>query len=131
MCSVSFAPKMGNIGPLDLSLKQGLAPLCSCHDCYLKVSSGDKAWLLTLFLLLFLFRSFRKCKQEASCKCLAWSPSISCPTDIKYWSCPKLEPPSLLILLPWESSSLRTGNFRTHLPVWTSPIILMLLCIQP
>lgn len=25
-----------------------------CHHCYLKVSTGDKVWLSTLFLLLFL-----------------------------------------------------------------------------
>ena len=59
MCSVP-SPRMGNIWPLDPLLKQGLAPLCSCHDCYLKVSSEDKAWLFTLFLLLLLFRSVNK-----------------------------------------------------------------------
>lgn len=32
-----------------------LAPLCSCHDCYGKVSAGDKAWRFTPRLLLFLF----------------------------------------------------------------------------
>ena len=56
-CNVSLAPRMGNLRPLDLLLKQGLAPLCSCHDCYLKVSTGDKVQLFTLFLLLFLSRS--------------------------------------------------------------------------
>ena len=30
-------------------------PLSVSDCCYLKVSSGDKAWLFTLFLLLFLF----------------------------------------------------------------------------
>lgn len=36
--------------------KQGLAPLCFCHDCCLNVSSGDKTWLFTLSLLC-LFQS--------------------------------------------------------------------------
>ena len=40
-----LCPKEGNMWPLDLFLKQGLAPLCSCHDCYVKASTGDKAWL--------------------------------------------------------------------------------------
>ena len=53
ICNVSLAPRIGDIS-LDLLLKQGLAPLCSCLDCYLQMSSGDKVWLFTQ-LLLFLF----------------------------------------------------------------------------
>ena len=60
MCSVFLAPRMGNMWPLDPFLKQGLAPLCSCHDCYLKVSTGDKAWLFTLFLLWLPFRRAKR-----------------------------------------------------------------------
>ena len=55
MCNVSLAPRMGNTWPLDSLLKQGLVALCSCHDCYLKVSSGEKAWLYILFQLLLPF----------------------------------------------------------------------------
>lgn len=50
--------------------------------------------------------------------------------DIKYWSSKQLGlgPSSLLTLQSWKKiSSLRTGNFSTHFPVWTPPIILMLL----
>ena len=50
MCSVSPALRMGHMWPLDLLLKQNLACLCPCCDCYLKVSTGDKVQLLTLFL---------------------------------------------------------------------------------
>ena len=50
MCNVSPAPRMGNVWPLDPLLKQGFVPLCSCHDCYLRAFSRDKAWLFTLFL---------------------------------------------------------------------------------
>ena len=38
------------------SFTQSLVPLCSCHDCYLKMPSGDKAWVFTLFLLLLPFQ---------------------------------------------------------------------------
>ena len=55
MWNVSLAPWRGYTWPLDPLLKQCLAPLCSCHDCYLKVSIGDKVWLFTLFQLLFPF----------------------------------------------------------------------------
>ena len=72
---------------------QGLASLCSCHDCYLKVSMGDKACCLPCFDCFFHLEEqaedwckytiwippspcFRKCKQEASCKRLAWAPPI-------------------------------------------------------
>ena len=41
--------------------KQGLAPLRFCHDCCLNMSSGDKTWLFTLFLVI----SISKYKQEA------------------------------------------------------------------
>ena len=33
MCSVSLAPRIENIWPLDLVLKLGLAPFCPCHSC--------------------------------------------------------------------------------------------------
>ena len=57
MCRVSLTQECsGSIWHLDPLLKQGLAPLYSCHDCYLKVSTGDKACLFTLFLLLLSFR---------------------------------------------------------------------------
>ena len=36
-------------------LKQSFAPLCTCHDNYLKVFTRDKHWLFTLFLLLLPF----------------------------------------------------------------------------
>ena len=41
-------PKDGKYTTSWSLLKQGLGPLCSCHDYYFKVSSGDKAWLFTL-----------------------------------------------------------------------------------
>ena len=126
MCSVSLAPRMGNMWPLDPWLKQDLAPLYSCRDYYLKVSTGSKAWLFILFQVSWPFRranrklvvsiltwsplipfqeiqtgckclarspSFscpKKCKQEASCKYLAWGPSFSClrpETSIHLWVC--------------------------------------------
>jgi len=55
MCNVCLAPRMENIWIFNSN--KGLAPLHSCHDCYLTVSAGDKAWLFTLFLLLFLCQS--------------------------------------------------------------------------
>ena len=57
VCRVSLAPRMRNAWPLDLLYKQGVTPLCFCHNCYLKVSARDQAWLFTLFLWIFLFRS--------------------------------------------------------------------------
>ena len=51
-----------------------LAPFWYCCSHYLEVSTGDKVQLLTLFLFLL----FSECKQEASCKCLTWGPSVSC-----------------------------------------------------
>ena len=46
---------------LNILLKQGFAALCPCrgcylvycHDCYLKVLTREKAWVFTLFQLLF------------------------------------------------------------------------------
>ena len=35
MCNVSLVPRMRNMWPLDLWLKKGLPPLCSCHKCCL------------------------------------------------------------------------------------------------
>ena len=127
MYHVSVAPRMGNMWPLDPWLKQNLAPFCSCHDYYLKISTGSKALLFILFQSSLPFReskqeagckylnldptyplfqeiqtgfkclapspSFscpKKCKQEASCKYLAWGPSISClrpETSIHLWVC--------------------------------------------
>ena len=54
---------------------QDSAPLCPCHFCYLKVSTGDRVQLFTLFPVV---TSIWRCKQEAGCKCLTWSPSSSC-----------------------------------------------------
>lgn len=62
MSSVSFSARMGNMWPLDLLLKQGLAPLSPCHSCYIKVSLRDRAWLFTLIPAVI---SILKCKQEA------------------------------------------------------------------
>ena len=54
--NVSPASRMENIWPPDPLLKQDLASLCYYHDCYLKESTGDKAWLFTLFQLLIPFQ---------------------------------------------------------------------------
>lgn len=56
MCRVSFALRTRNKQPPDPLLKQGSAPLSLCHDYDLKVSTGDKAWLSTLFKLLLSFQ---------------------------------------------------------------------------
>ena len=82
--NLSVAPGRGNVWSLDLFFKQHLAPLCSRHDRYGKVSAGGKAWQFAPFLLLFLFwranassgahpSCLRNYKQEATCKCPAWS----------------------------------------------------------
>ena len=63
--NVSLAPRMGNIWLPDSLLKQGLALLCCYHDRCLKVSTGHKAWLLTLYLLLL---PFWEGTQEDGCK---------------------------------------------------------------
>ena len=39
MCSVSLATRRGNMWSLDPLRKQGLTPLCFCHDYYLKGAS--------------------------------------------------------------------------------------------
>ena len=39
MWNVSLAPRRGNMWSLDPLLKQGLTPLCFCHDYYLKGAS--------------------------------------------------------------------------------------------
>ena len=52
MCSVSLAPKDENY-VTSWSFPQGLAPLYHYHGYYLKVPTGDKVLLFTLFLLLF------------------------------------------------------------------------------
>ena len=75
MCSVSFAPRMGNMWPLDLSLKQDLAPLCSCHDYCLKVSTGSKAWLFILFQVSL---PFRRANRRLVVSILTWSPLTPC-----------------------------------------------------
>ena len=49
-------PEMDNIWPPDHLLKQGLDPLCSCHDYYLKVSTEDKACYLCCFNCYFNFK---------------------------------------------------------------------------
>ena len=95
-------PEVGKyIWPLDPLLRRGLAPLCSCHDCYFKASTGDKVWLfypVSIVISILDSRqkdgykyltwsppspSFKKCEQEASFKCLAWSPLFSCPKKCK------------------------------------------------
>ena len=73
-CNASLAPGMGNMWPLHLLLKQGLAPLCSCHSCYLQVSSGDSLAIYPVSIVI----SISKCKWEADCKHLTWSPPTSC-----------------------------------------------------
>ena len=58
MCSVFFVPKKGGgggIGDRNPLLKQGFVPRGPCRDCYRKVFTRDKDWLLTLFLLLLSF----------------------------------------------------------------------------
>ena len=52
-------PRTGEGGEqraLNPLLKQCFAPLCPCHDYYLKVFTGDKDRLFTLYLLLLPFR---------------------------------------------------------------------------
>ena len=98
-CAVSPLPQGWEICDLlMLYSNKVLAPLCSCHDCYLQVSSGDKAWRLVVNIEPGAYLSpvsgnansrlvvsvrpkahlflDKKCKQEASYKYLAWSPSI-------------------------------------------------------
>ena len=92
-CIVSpLSPKREACKSLNSLLKQDFAPLCPCHDYYLKVFTREKHWLFMLFLLLLPFWGAYtlivnastgvhlsregKCKQEASCKCLTWSSSI-------------------------------------------------------
>ena len=53
MCSVSFAPKMGNIWPPDPLFKQDLAYLCSCHDYYLKVNRRQNLSIYPVFVTPF------------------------------------------------------------------------------
>lgn len=61
-------PKDENSAP-SWNFPQGLAPLYHCHGYYLKVPTGDKVLLFTLFLLFSSPRAV--CRQEAGCKCLA------------------------------------------------------------
>ena len=52
-----------------------LALLYSYHAYYLKVSTGDKVWLIyPVSVVTYILEG----KQEADCKCLTWSPPISC-----------------------------------------------------
>ena len=54
-CVVSplFPKGRRSLNPL---LKQHFAPLCPCHDYYIKVFTRDKHWLFTWFLLLLPFQ---------------------------------------------------------------------------
>ena len=52
MYSVSLAPRMGNMWPLDLLLKQGLVPLCPVITVILKCPEEVET-SVALFLLLF------------------------------------------------------------------------------
>ena len=91
MCSVSFRGEWRT-----LNFTQSL-PLFVLAMTYLKVFIRDKHWLFTLFLLLLPFwRANRRLivnaltgahlslvsgnagRRLAGCKCLTWSPSISC-----------------------------------------------------
>lgn len=45
---VSLTPRMRNMSPLNLVPRQDLAPRWPGHNCYLKVSTGDKVQLSTL-----------------------------------------------------------------------------------
>lgn len=36
---------------------KSVTPLCFCHNCCLEVSARNQAWLFTLCLWIFLFRS--------------------------------------------------------------------------
>ena len=122
--NVSLAPRMGNIWCPDPLLKQGLAPLCCCHDC--QGDTGDKAWLFTLFVMLLPFQRangspsiscLRKCKLEANFKCLAWSPCKQ-GTSCKYlaWgpstSC-------LTMMVNW-CKSLFSATFKNLLKTFVS-----------
>ena len=102
MCSVSCPQKGGNGAPFNPLLEQGFAPLCPCrdhyldycHDCYLKVFTRDKHWLLTLFLLLFPFQRANRrllvnaltgahlslvSRNASSIKYLIWRPLLRAP----------------------------------------------------
>ena len=51
---VLLSSRMGNMWSLDLLLKQDLALLYLCHNCYLKVNMRKKAKIFSLFLWLLL-----------------------------------------------------------------------------
>ena len=57
---VSLTSRMRNMWSLYLLSGQNSAPLCPCHYCYLKVSTGGKVQLFTLFLLSFLSGSVNR-----------------------------------------------------------------------
>ena len=71
---ISLTSRMRNMCSLYILSGQDSAPLCPCHYCYLKVSTGDK---VQLFYLVPVVVSIWKCTREAGYKCLTWSPSIS------------------------------------------------------
>ena len=57
VCIVSpLSQTRGEWRSLNPLLKQSFAPLCTCHDNYLKVFTRDKHWLFTLFLFLLPFQ---------------------------------------------------------------------------
>ena len=75
MCSGSLPPKkdveLRSLNPL---LKQGFAPLCPCHDCYLKLfTRGKKLAVYSVSVVT----SVSEGKHEADCKCLNCSPPMS------------------------------------------------------
>ena len=74
MHRLSLVPKRGSrdLNPL---FKQNFAPLCPCHDCYLKVFPRDKHCLYPVSVVT----SNLEGKQEADCKCLSWSPPSPVP----------------------------------------------------
>ena len=104
--------KRGEWRSLNLFLKQGFTSLFPCSDYYLKVFTRDKHWLFTLFLLLIPFwRANRRltvnvstgahltlvsgnANPEASCKCLTWSPSISCISSSGHFQAQRKRHPS-------------------------------------
>ena len=63
--------ELRSLNPL---LKQGFAPLCPCHNCYLKLfTRGKKLAVYPVSVVT----SVSEGKQEADCKCLNWSPPMS------------------------------------------------------
>ena len=83
---VSLVPRMGKIWPLDL-----LVPLCSCHQLPLSVLRSQGLAIYPGSVVI----PISKYKQEARCKYLTWSPSVSylkrCRLESSY-KCPAWNP---------------------------------------